>query len=273
MELWLGLACNSVSKGLVRMQTFAAYANYYDLLYQDKDYAGEANYVHGLIQKHMPGAETILELGCGTGVHASLLAAKGYTVCGVDLSAEMLEAARQRLFSLLPTQALKLTFMQDNVQTFRIEQKFDAVLSLFHVVSYQSTNETLRAAFETAKAHLKPGGIFLFDYWYGPAVINDPPGVRVKRLKNEKIRVTRIAEPILHPNQNTVDVKYYVMIHDLATDKIEELQEVHTLRYLFKPEIDLLFEQHGFSHLAFNEWMTEQRAGIHTWNVYSIGRS
>lgn len=143
------------------MQTFATYANYYDLLYRDKDYAGETNYVHSLIQEHVPGAETILELGCGTGVHASLLAAKGYTVCGIDLSAEMLEAARQRLLTLPETQASKLTFMQGNVQTFCIDQKFDAVISLFHVVSYQSTNEALQAAFETVKAHLKPGGFFI----------------------------------------------------------------------------------------------------------------
>lgn len=254
------------------IEAFEDYANYYDLLYRDKDYSSEAHYVHCLLQRYVPGAKAVLELGCGTGIHASLLAAKDYTVYGVDLSAEMLEMAQQRLLTLPSEQASKLKFMQGNAQTVRVDQQFDAVISLFHVVSYQSTNAALRDAFETARVHLKPGGIFLFDCWYGPAVLSDPPTVRVKRLENEKIRITRIAEPTLHANCNTVDVKYSVTIHNLATGTVEDLEEVHTLRYLFKPEIDLLFEQHGFNCVAVNEWMIDKGIGSHTWNVYFIGQ-
>ena len=59
---------------------FADYARYYDLLYRDKDYAAEAEYVAGLIRKFHPSARSILELGSGTGIHASLLTEKGFTV-------------------------------------------------------------------------------------------------------------------------------------------------------------------------------------------------
>jgi ubiquinone/menaquinone biosynthesis C-methylase UbiE len=61
---------------------FADYARYYDLLYRDKDYAAEAEYVAGLIRKFHPAARSILELGSGTGIHASLPAEKGFTVHG-----------------------------------------------------------------------------------------------------------------------------------------------------------------------------------------------
>ncbi|MDX2231986.1 MAG: class I SAM-dependent methyltransferase [Leptolyngbyaceae cyanobacterium bins.349] len=251
---------------------FANYARYYDLLYRDKDYAGEANFVHELIQTHIPTATTILDLGCGTGVHASLLAAKGYAVHGVDLSTTMLEAAQSRLSTLPPSQATKLQFSQGNVQTIRVNQTFDVVTSLFHVVSYQTTNEALQATFATAKTHLNPGGIFLFDCWYGPAVLTDPPVVRVKRLEDDKIQVTRIAEPVVHFNQNVVDVNYQVLIRDRNTAAVEELHEVHAMRYLFKPEVDLLFSQYGFTPLAMGEWMTCQAPGRETWNVYFIGK-
>lgn len=50
---------------------FNTYAAYYDLLYRDKDYVGEAAYVHDLIQHHAPGAQEVLELGSGTGGHAA----------------------------------------------------------------------------------------------------------------------------------------------------------------------------------------------------------
>jgi len=251
---------------------FAHYARYYDLLYRDKDYVGEANHVHELIQANLPAAATILELGCGTGIHAALLTQKGYAVHGVDMSETMLEAAQQRSRSLPSEQAAKLQFSQGDVQTVRIDQTFDVVVSLFHVVSYQTTNEALRATFETAKVHLKPGGIFLFDCWYGPGVLSDLPVVRVKRLEDETIQVTRIAEPVIHFNQNIVDVHYQVLIRDRATGNVEELREVHSMRYLFKPEVDLLMAQHGFTHLAMAEWMTNQDAGNQTWNVYFIGK-
>jgi ubiquinone/menaquinone biosynthesis C-methylase UbiE len=82
------------------MTVFSNYARYYDLLYQDKDYAGEANFIHGLIQKHTPNVRKIQELGCGTGKHAELFFKMGYEVLGIDISYDMLEAANRRLGGL-----------------------------------------------------------------------------------------------------------------------------------------------------------------------------
>lgn len=67
-------------------QVFNACSTYYDLLYKDKDYAGEAQYVLRLIQAHAPAAKTIFKLGCGTGMHAVLLDREEYSICGIDRS-------------------------------------------------------------------------------------------------------------------------------------------------------------------------------------------
>ena len=85
------------------MKAFGGYARYYDLLYRDKDYLGETEFVERLIQRHSPGARRILELGCGTGIHAVMLAEKGYEVTGLDLSEGMLEVAAQRVVKLPKT--------------------------------------------------------------------------------------------------------------------------------------------------------------------------
>lgn len=254
------------------MTVFANYAHYYDLLYQDKDYQGETEFIHRLLQSHAPQTTSIVELGCGTGKHACLLAEKGYQICGVDLSQEMLEQANQRLSSLPEEQIARLKFVQGDAQTVRLNQSFDAVISLFHVVSYQATNAALNAMFATAATHVKPGGIFLFDCWYGPAVLTDRPTVRVKRLQNEKIIVTRLAEPVMHVNANLVDVKYQVFVRDRQTNRMDECQETHRMRYLFQPEIEWLCTQHGFELVASGEWMTEKALGFDTWGAYFIGR-
>src|SRR4051812_48823482 len=134
------------------MSVFAAYSRYYDLLYRDKDYAAEARYVHELVQQHHPAARTMLDLGCGTGRHAQLLSQHGYALTGVDLSEEMLKVARAA--------SPALGFVQGDVRTVRLGKTFDVVASLFHVMSYQTTNADLCAALDTIREHLAPGGLF-----------------------------------------------------------------------------------------------------------------
>src|SRR5574344_624121 len=113
------------------MSNFENYSKYYDLLYQDKDYSAESNYIDGLIKKYNLNAKTLFELGCGTGKHAKLLAQKGYKTFGIDLSESMLKQAK--------TLGVDCEF--GDVRNFRCDKKFDAVLSLFHVVSYQTSDE------------------------------------------------------------------------------------------------------------------------------------
>ena len=132
------------------MSVFGKYSRYYDLLYRDKDYAAEAEFVRGMLQKHRPDAHSLLDLGCGTGRHAALLARAGYTVTGVDRSQEMLEVARSQ--DALPG----LDFVRGDLRGIRLGRKFDVVLSLFHVMSYQTSNADLDATFATASAAPAP---------------------------------------------------------------------------------------------------------------------
>ena len=66
------------------MKIFADAARYYDILYRDKDYAAEAEFIHALIGKYAPNSQQILELGAGTGGHAQCLAELGLEVHGVE---------------------------------------------------------------------------------------------------------------------------------------------------------------------------------------------
>ena len=74
-------------------------------------------------------------------------------------------------------------------------------LSLFHVMCYLNSNAALLNTFKNVYQHLNEGGIFIFDCWFGPGVLTDPPVVRVKRLENTNLEITRIAEPELFPNE------------------------------------------------------------------------
>jgi hypothetical protein len=50
---------------------------------------------------------------------------------------------------------------------------------MFAVLGYQGENDDVLAALKTAHRHARPGGLFLFDVWYGPAVLHERPSQRV----------------------------------------------------------------------------------------------
>lgn len=248
---------------------FNAYANYYDLLYKDKDYIAESEYIDSLIKKNSVKANNILELGCGTGAHAEHLARMGYTVHGVDMSKEMLARAEMRKAGLPADIADRLSFSLGDARSVRTEQTYDVIISLFHVMSYQTTNADLSSTFKTASVHLSSGGYFLFDYWYGPAVLSLKPEVRVMRLEDESIKVTRIAEPILDSVKNTVEVNYDVQIENKISSEHSRVNESHKMRYLFQPEIEK-YAEIDFELKEHFAWMKYTQPTTNDWAALTI---
>jgi SAM-dependent methyltransferase len=251
------------------MTVFGLYARYYDLLYKDKDYGAESDYLHRILQVHAPGARRLLDLGCGTGSHALALAGRGFDVVGVDISEGMIARAQQRPKS--PATG-STAFRLGDVRTYRDPGQFEVVLSLFHVMSYQTRNADLLAALETAAAHLEPGAVFAFDFWYGPAVLAQLPEVRIKRLEDGTTRVLRIAEPVLREAEDCVEVNYTVQVEDLASGVREEITEQHLMRYLFLPEIDLLLEAAGLERIDAREWLNDQPLSNRSWSGFVVAR-
>lgn len=242
---------------------FNAYSRYYDLLYHDKDYAGEVAYIDTLLKRHGITGRQLLEFGSGTGKHGRLLAERGYQVTGIERSAEMVAQA---------TQTDGFRCRQGDICAIQVERCFDAVLALFHVVSYQVCNDSVSAVFARAAEHLKPDGLFVFDVWYSPAVYAQHPVVRVKRMSDPTLEITRIAEPDITPNENRVDVKYTVFVRSLVDDRCQTFTETHPMRHFSLPELDILARASGFERLAAEAFMTGEEPGENTWGLCVVLR-
>lgn len=255
------------------MTTFQAYARYYDLLYRDKPYSAEAKYVVELARRNGCTVDSLLELGVGTGGHAVHFLDLAQRVDGVDLSAEMLVVAEARRRALPQTSADRLSLHHGDVRDVRLNRRFSLVVSMFHVMSYQCTNEHIMAAFRTARAHLDGGGLFIFDLWHGPGVLTEPPAVRVRRFRDEETEVERIAEPALRSRENIVDVNYAIRVTDRRSGAMDLMVEKHEMRYFFEPEIRHMLSLASMEHVETVSWLAHEPPTLRDWTAAVVARA
>jgi len=250
------------------VSVFADYAPWYDLLYQDKDYAGEVDFVEGRLRDHGIASGKLLDLGCGTGVHAIEFARRGWDVTGIDLSHEMIASAKARAAQA----GLSISLRQGDACVAGPERDFDAVVSLFHVASYQTSREALAALFLTAHTALKPGGLFFFDYWYGGAVLAQGVETRVKVIEQKPLRLTRIARSDHDEQAATVIVNYTLFCEETEHATIRRVDEAHHMRYWFPFEIDATLMASGFDSATHAAWLTLDAPNSKSWAAYTVAR-
>lgn len=251
------------------METFQDYAYYYNAFYKDKDYAKEARQIDEILKKYGKNIHSVINYGCGTGKHDIELSRIGYSCTGIDLSETMIEVAKQNS----KNEEKKIDFSVADIRKFEPEKKYDAVISLFHVMSYQNSNEDIRAAFQSARKALERDKLFLFDLWYGPGVLTDPPVVRVKEVEDDQYRLIRIARPDMYDERNIVDVNYEVLIIDKKTNITKTIKEVHSMRYFFRPELEILLQQAGFELMANIDCNTLEETDYNSWTSYFIAKA
>lgn len=241
------------------------YANAYDALYQEKDYAAECDLLERLFAAYGSNVKRVLDLGCGTGAHSALLAQRGYDVVGVDRSEDMLRQARLRTASA--------RFEQADITHADLGQTFDAVVIMFAVLGYLISNTDVRSALAAARRHLRPGGLLFADVWYGPAVLAQRPSERVKVIPTPTGKVIRAATGELDTRRDVCTVQYQVWRLEHET-VVSETRERHEMRYFFEPELDMFLSSAGFGLARVGSFPDfELDPSDQAWNVAFVARA
>jgi ubiquinone/menaquinone biosynthesis C-methylase UbiE len=204
---------------------FSKSAKFYNTIYRSmgKDYIVEAQKAHHIIQqyKRSPG-NTLLEVACGTGLHASVLQ-QHYQVEGLDVDTEMLAIARQN--------CPEITFHQADMADFDLGKRFDAVTCLFSSIGYVKTKASLESAVQKMSEHLLPGGVLMVEPWFTPeqwetgrvsATFVDQPDLKISRI-NISETAGMLSFLVFHYTVGTpYGVEYFTERHELGLFTHEE---------------------------------------------------
>lgn len=216
-----------------------SFAEIYDLIQAHRNLSLEADRLDDILRQSVVGGASILDLGCGTGLHAIELAKRGYNVTGIDLSADMIAMAQSKNSGV--------AFICGDIAENHHFGPFDACISLFNVINCLEGLEALAAFFGAVAAVLKPQARFICECWNPIAVIQSPP-TRVNRNYDSKFgTISRTASPKWDFMEQKLQIDYEIEIKPREPlSAISKFASSHRL-CLFTPlEVKFALKKAGF---------------------------
>ena len=145
------------------MEAYEAFAQVYDLFMDDVPYDLWCEQICAILETYGIRDGLAAELGCGTGQMTRRLAAKGFDMIGIDLSARMLQEAAAAEHAADPDGEPRILYLQQDMREFELYGTVRAVVSVCDSMNYILEEKELLRVFSLVNNYLDPGGIFVFD--------------------------------------------------------------------------------------------------------------
>ena len=219
------------------MAVFNRYSFYYDLLYKEKDYSEECDFIEGALKRFSPfPVKSVLDIGCGTGRHSLELARRGYrNITGFDLSESMLSRAKENA----EKENLGIEFIKKDARDFNFNGAFDlAIMMCEGAFPLMETDEMNFSILKNAYLSLKPGGKYIFTTLNGlyPLFHSVKDFINSESIQGETMEL----------NFDLMTFRYYSVYEtedDNSNKKVLNCNE----RYYVPSEITWLLKSAGFS--------------------------
>jgi SAM-dependent methyltransferase len=231
------------------------HARYYDLIYADKPYGGEARFVHGLLGG-APGR--LLDVACGSGRHATEFAKLGWDVTGVDYSPDLLARAREA----------GIDVHEQDMRALDVPgAPFDAVTCLFDSIGYPQDNDGIVAALAGMGRH---GGHVAVEFLHAPALLSSADPVRVRRWPlDDGGELLRVSETEIDAAAMTMHVSYDVV--ELRADGgFARERERQSNRFFAVEEMRALMQLAGLRVDRFVPAYQDGEIGPDTFHVIAV---
>lgn len=201
-------------------------AKYYDLFYKKKNYDKESTFLENLINKR----KTILDVGCGTGLHMHYLEEKNYQVEGLDLNEGMLEVAKTRV---------KGPLYQGNLLDFQPKKKYDAIISMFAVFNHLANEQELEEALLHWYEYLNTNGVLIIDLHNG-------------RKSGEKETTVNNYKRVMKWTFDSTTFKEKTEITYMIDDKI--YQDTHEFQIYKLSQLESILKKHNFKYQLYENY-------------------
>jgi predicted TPR repeat methyltransferase len=211
-------------------------ADFYDAIYQNKNYAVECEKIDALIQQHKQNAaKTLLDIACGTGLHASGLKLK-YSVEGLDIEKLLLDRAKERNPDMI--------FHCADMTEFDLHRRYDVITCLFSSIGYVGTVQRLHKALVCMLEHLNSGGLLLVEPWFTPETYY-PGRVHALFVDRPELKIARMNVSAIRESISIIDFHYLVA----TTDGVEGFSEKHELALFTHEQMMSAFRIAGFNEI------------------------
>ena len=196
--------------------------------------------------RYRPHRRAVLDVGCGTGSAAFVMADRGLDVVGIDASAEMIAEARRKAHGRENPR-----FLVSRMEELDLPDRFDLAVSLFDSVNYVTEPADLQEAFRRIHHHLQPDGLWIFD-------MNTPLALEMELFTQNNLRSS--GEPKYDwvsrydraTGLSTVDMTFYVKRGDTRAI----LKETHRQRAYALEDVRAMLEMARFEVLDLTEAYT-----------------
>lgn len=247
------------------------YAEYYDTIYAQKDYAGEAAFLAECLGRFGVSAPAdLLEIACGTGSHALALERLAYRLKATDHSQDLLAVAHKK-----GEQAgAKVEFTWADMRELALEKRdFDAAICLFDSIGYVQTDAAIKSVFAGVRKHLKPGGLFLFEFWHAPPMRANFDPLRIGRWDLDNGVLVRIAQTQVDEAQDLASVSYELI--ELGHDgRYTRTTETQVNRFFSVDKMKSLIEAAGFEPLNWlNGYSWDEAIDENCWHVFCVAQA
>lgn len=223
-------------------------AKYYDLIFQEKNYRAESEFIRKIVGKRMPTAKSVLDVGCGTGNHLNLLLGKFDILYGVDLNPEIIKEAKKK--------SRKITYLVGDMANFLIDWKFDVITCLYSVFNYNLSDKDARKTLRNIKKHLKKNGLVIFAL-YTPH--NTDAKISLHVGKNKRVQIAKINQCVYDPKTCFEICSFLVLIK--AENRFDFFVEKgHKYRIYEVDEFSNLLAETGFADIETFDNYTEKPA-------------
>ena len=214
-------------------KTYTRLAQYYDLIYADKDYEKESEFLKYIFTKYSKNKVTsILDVACGTGNHAKTFK-KDYFVIGIDASKDMVDIAKSKVGDV--------DFFVENMKDFKLDRSFDAVVCLFNSFSYNLTDEEALSSLKNFAGHLEKNGVIAFD-----VMVENMPTTEIHTGVKDDLDIARISK-WSKKDKETTQVELVYMTRN--KNKVDFHVDNHTLRVYGIHHLKKLMKKAGFGKI------------------------